>query len=134
MNPSGRERRLSPRFGVRVTCLISLPPEEQSILFPHARVEGHTRDVSESGLGVVVSSIYVGYDCIVDEGRALRLALELPDGAVELEATPAHYLRLDEGGQQSSYLIGMRFTEMNGEDHVRFTAYLRQLADEQGEV
>ncbi|MGB8510827.1 MAG: PilZ domain-containing protein [Pyrinomonadaceae bacterium] len=131
MNPSGRERRLSPRFVVRVACAITLPLEEQSILFPRARLDAYTRDLSESGLGVVVSSIYIGYDCVVDEGRALRLALELPGGTVGLEATAAHYLRLDRGGEEISYLIGMRITEMSGEAHARYAAYLGELAEQE---
>ena len=127
MNPSGRERRLSPRFNASVGCTVSLPAEEQSILFPQARLDGRTRDLSASGIGLVVSSIYIGYDCIVDEGRALDVALDLPAGTVEARATPAHYLRLDRGGEEVSYLIGLRITEMTDQSRARYTEYLGEL-------
>lgn len=123
----GRERRLSPRFGVSLRCAVSLPAEDEDLLFPQARLEGRTRDVSESGIGVVLASIYIGFACIVDEGRALRLALSLPSGAVELHATPAHYVRLDESGEQTSYLLGLRITEMADADRTRYAEYLSTL-------
>ncbi len=129
MPPSGRERRLKPRFNASLRCTLSLPPEERDILFPDAELECRTRDLSESGIGLVASSIYLGYSCIVDEGRALRLELETTGGAlVELATTPAHYLRLDEGGEDASYLIGLRITEAAGEHLHRYLEYLKELS------
>ena len=127
MEQKGRDRRQSPRFGVSLRCAVSLPAEDEDLLFPQARLEGRTRDVSESGLGVVLPSIYIGFACVVDEGRALRLALSLPSGAVEMNATPAHYIRLDESGEQTSYLVGLRITAMGEEDRARYAEYLSTL-------
>jgi hypothetical protein len=127
MEQKGRERRQSPRFGVSLRCAVSLPFEDEDLLFPQARLEGRTRDASESGLGVVLASIYIGFACVVDEGRALRLALSLPSGSVEMQVTPAHYIRLDDRGEQTSYLVGLRITEMADEDRARYAEYLSTL-------
>ncbi|HEV2704434.1 MAG TPA: PilZ domain-containing protein [Pyrinomonadaceae bacterium] len=127
MEQKGRERRQSPRFGVSLRCDVSLPAEDEDLLFPQARLEGRTRDVSESGIGVLLSSIYIGFACVVDEGRALRLALSLPSGSVEMHATPAHYVRLDERGEQTSYLVGLRITEMSDDDRAHYIEYLSTL-------
>ncbi|HEU4593653.1 MAG TPA: PilZ domain-containing protein [Pyrinomonadaceae bacterium] len=126
--PTGRDRRLRPRFNAALRCTLRLPPEDRDILFPHEQLACLTRDLSESGIGLVAPSIYLGYTCVVDEGRALSLSLELPGGpVVTLKTESAHYLRLDRSTPEATYLIGLRITEPAGEDLQRFTAYLSTL-------
>src|SRR5688500_13293598 len=127
--PTGKDRRLRPRFSAALRCTLQLPPEDRDILFPHEQLSCLTRDLSESGIGLVAPSIYLGYTCVVDEGRALSLSLELPDGAhVTLRVASAHYLRLDrDAAAEASYLIGLRLVEPDGEDLERFRQYLSTL-------
>src|SRR5205085_8019721 len=133
MEPSGKERRLKPRFGASLPCSVALAEAERDILFPGEKLDGRTRDLSESGVGVVAHSIYLGYTCILDEGRSLLVTVELPGGAVEMEATPAHYLRLDSGSGEASYLIGLRITSMSDEHRALYRAQLDALSkSEQG--
>lgn len=130
-NKTGKERRLKPRFAADVTCTVSLTEAEHSLLFPNEKLYCRTRDVSESGLGLVSNSIYLGYTCVVDEGRDLVVSLELPSGALELEATPAHYLRLNSNASATAYLIGLRITSISDEGRALYTAFLESLADKQ---
>jgi hypothetical protein len=123
-NQTGRDRRLKPRFAAEVTCTVSLTDAEHSLLFPNEKLHCRTRDVSESGVGVVANSIYLGYTCVVDDGRALLLTLELPEGPVEMEATAAHYLRLDAGSRDASYLIGLRITSIADGQRDLYKSYL----------
>jgi hypothetical protein len=127
MEGSGKERRRRPRFVATLSCSVALIEGERDILFPNEKLECRTRDVSESGVGLAAPSIYLGYTCIVDEGRALNLRLELPDGAVEMETTAAHYLRHDEGGADAIYLIGLRITAMTDEHRALYSSYLDSL-------
>ncbi|MCA1632347.1 MAG: PilZ domain-containing protein [Acidobacteria bacterium] len=128
MEPTGRDRRLKPRYSVALRCTLSLPPEDRDILFPNARLVCRTRDLSESGIGIVADSIYLGYTCVVDEGRALELTLALTGGVVvRLRVASAHYLRLDGDEGEASYLIGLRIDEVEGEDLERFTQHLASL-------
>ncbi len=127
MEPQGKERRLKPRFNVGLPCTVALPEGERDILFPDAALSCRTRDLSETGVGLVAPSIYLGYTCAVDEGRRLLVELELPAGRIEMVATAAHYLRLDRAGEEASYLIGLRISEMSDAAHARFTAYLASL-------
>ena len=126
MEQSGRERRRKPRFNAELPCDVA--PGDAELLFPGDRLECRTRDLSETGVGVVAGSIYVGYTCVVDEGRALRLRLVLPSGEIELETTTAHYLRLDKGGAEPSYLIGLRITSMSDEAGALYKQYLEELS------
>jgi hypothetical protein len=128
MEPKGAERRLKPRFNVSLPCTVALPEGEGDLLFPDALLRCQTRDLSESGVGLEASSIYLGYACIVDEGRPLLLELELPAGRVEMLTTAAHYLRLDRAGEESTYLIGLRITEMSEPARALFNTYLYALA------
>jgi len=128
MEPHGKERRLKPRFNVSLPCALALPEGERDPLFPDAVLRCRTRDLSETGVGLVAGSIYVGYTCVVDEGRALRLRLVLPSGEIELETTTAHYLRLDKGGAEPSYLIGLRITSMSDDARALYTQYLEELS------
>lgn len=127
MEPEGKERRLKPRFNVSLPCAITLPEGEAGILFPDAALRCRTRDLSETGVGLVASSIYLGYTCVVDEGRPLLLELELPAGPIEVLTTAAHYLRLDRAGEESSYLIGLRISEMSDSAGALFADYLASL-------
>ena len=133
MEHSGKERRLKPRFGLDVPCSVALAESERDLLFPGEKLDCRTRDLSESGVGLVSPSIYLGYTCVLDEGRSLAVTLELPGGRVEMEATPAHYLRLDSGGGEASYLIGLRITSMSEEHRALYLAQLEALSkSEQG--
>lgn len=125
---SGRERRLSPRFDVVLECSVRLPDEERSsgLLFPDAELRARTRDVSETGLGLVAASIYIGYDCVVDAGRTLLVTLEAPCGQVELQATTVHYTRLDAAGEDASYALGLRITGVNDDSRALYTELLRE--------
>jgi hypothetical protein len=126
MEQSGKERRLKPRFNAELPCDIA--PGDAQLLFPGERLECRTRDLSESGIGVVAGSIYVGYTCVVDEGRALHVRLALPAGEIGMEATSAHYIRLDSGAAEPAYLIGLRITSMSEEDGTLYNNYLEELS------
>ncbi|MFL6283952.1 MAG: PilZ domain-containing protein [Pyrinomonadaceae bacterium] len=127
---SGRERRRKPRFAADVTCTVALTDAEHSLLFPNEKLHCRTRDVSESGVGLVANSIYLGYTCVVDEGRALLLRLELASGPVEMETTAAHYLRLDASARATTYLIGLRITSIAEDQHAIYRSFLDSLGKE----
>jgi hypothetical protein len=129
----GRERRLSPRFDASLDCEITLPEEERSsdLLFPGANLRGRTRDVSLSGIGLVVPSIYIGYDCIIDQGRTLVVTLATPSGVVTMRATSVHYIRQDTAGAvEPTYLLGLRITGMSDAARSTYTGLLKQLSGE----
>ena len=128
INQRGRERRLKPRFSADVTCTVALTDAEHDLLFPNEKLHCRTRDVSEAGLGLVANSIYLGYTCVVDEGRALVVTLELPSGSVEMEATAMHYLRLDAAAaRDTSYLIGLRIIDIAEDQRALYKAFLESL-------
>jgi c-di-GMP-binding flagellar brake protein YcgR len=127
---TGRERRHEPRYTVSLPCSIALPATERDILFPNERLECRTRDLSESGVGLLAPSIYLGYACIVDEGRALELTVELPAATLRMRATAAHYLRLGGDETEASYVVGLRILEMSEPERAALHSFLNSLAEE----
>lgn len=87
---------------------------------------GFTRDISETGLALVVPSLRSGDRYLVDEGCTLRIVLlDLPAGEVEIYCTPVRYLELDQPG--SGHLIGVQITEMSDDDRARLLQFLKTL-------
>jgi hypothetical protein len=106
-------RRRAPRHQVRLAVFVSLLDSTPGAP-PAGGVAGHTRDASESGLGVVLPAIRLGGRYLVGEGVTLRLTLKLGEQSARLYGTPVRYERLDEGqdGQiDPGFLLGIHLHE-----------------------
>jgi hypothetical protein len=87
---------------------------------------GFTRDISETGLALIVPSLRVGDRYLVDEGCTLRVVLlDLPAGEVEIFCTPRRYEELP--GTETGHLIGVEITEMSESDRSRLLLFLKTL-------
>jgi hypothetical protein len=92
-----------------------------------ASIEGHTVDISTTGLGLIVPAIRVGEHYLVGEERSLHLLLELPDEPVNMNVVPVRYESLEEEATESGYIIGVRLVEMSAADRKRFVQYVEGL-------
>lgn len=90
-------------------------------------LDGHTLDLSATGLALVVPAITLGEHHLVGENRGLNVKLELPTGVVELQVTPVRYESLAEHETETGYLIGVIIAEMTEEDRAKFAAYVSSL-------
>lgn len=126
---SGMERRLHPRYSADLRCALSLPEDESDLFFARDEMRCRTRDLSEAGVGLLAPSIYLGYTCVVDQGRTLLLSLDLPHATVRMEVTPAHYVRLGGASDEESggYVVGLRITSMSDADRALYVAHLEEL-------
>jgi len=120
-------RRRAPRRKVRLAVFVSLLDATPGAP-PAGGVAGHTRDASESGLGVALPVIRLGGRYLVGEGVTLRLTLKLGERSARLYGTPVRYERLEEGedGQTDpGFLLGIRLHEDG--DRALFMEYLKGL-------
>lgn len=92
-------------------------------------MEGHTSDLSASGLSLIVPAITLGEHHLVGENRSLNLKLELPEGPIELQVKPVRYESLEEDETESGYLIGVQIGRMSDEDRAKFMNYVSMLLD-----
>lgn len=70
---------------------------------------GHTRDLSTSGLGIVIPAADIG-PRHSGESLPARVKVTLPGGGLEVEAEAVHWAPLGEMGLGSGVLIGVRVT------------------------
>ena len=122
-------RRHCKRVRARLSFTLSLSDPRVSSngarRLPH--LEGHTLDVSSTGLALVVPAIRIGEHYLVGSERRLHVKLDLPSGPVEMMLTPVRYESLDEGQEETGYLIGARIAEMADSDRASFEAYVTKL-------
>jgi hypothetical protein len=123
-------RRRAKRYRVRLALSVSLLDvkvvAESAIARRPPKIEGHTRDLSATGIGLVVPTIRVGEYYLTGQGRRLLLTLELPTGPLSIHVHPVRYEQLDEGSTETGYIIGAQITEMSDADRARFNAYLEE--------
>jgi len=87
-------------------------------------LDGHTLDVSTTGLALIVPAIRIGEHYLAGTDRKLYLKLELPTGPVEMKVTPVRYESLED---ESGYLIGARISEMSSTDRASFDSYVAKV-------
>jgi len=123
------DRRSAPRRPLRLACAVRLHDPRRdadgarAAAAPH--VEAYTRDLSLTGLALVVPAIRIGERYLTD--TPLRLVLQHPTGPLELTAQPVRYEQLSADAGERGYLLGLRITEMAPADRARFEKHLRQL-------
>ena len=132
LRPLVGERRLLPRYRTRRTARLfdtTVPDPAGQGLRPLLPMVGYTRDISETGLAIVVTSDSLGghHDDLV--GRELRILLDLPDGLTQLLGTVVRGLPIDGEKSGTSYLIGVRITQMDDRawtDMVRYILNIKK--------
>src|ERR1043166_1839016 len=123
-------RRHSKRVRARLNFSLSLSDSRASTNGSRRlpALNGHTLDVSATGLALIVPAIRIGEHYLAGSDRRLYIKLELPAGPVEMKVSSVRYESLDD---ESGYLIGARIIEMSASDRATFEKYI-QAADERG--
>jgi hypothetical protein len=93
------------------------------------RLSGYTRDVSATGLALVVSAIRVGGKYITGSNQTLQITLKLPTGPVEVYGAPVRYGPFEEDATDRGYLIGIQIARMSVTHRSNFNAYLETLSN-----
>jgi hypothetical protein len=128
------QRRRSPRFKtqLRARLLFSVMLSEETSAGRAAgrlHLVGHTKDISELGLALVVPIAEIDERYLTSEHSKLQLELYLPGGALKITARPVHYKQLDTDASESvfseGYLIGAEITKVS--DRALFIEYLSTL-------
>ena len=122
------DRRRAPRHGLRVPFNLSLIGVKSNANDAQRStvLEGYTRDVSATGLALILPVIRIGEHYLMGEGRTLRITLQFPTGPLQLDAVPVRYERLDEDETEKGYLVGVQITEITDDDRARFNKGMRE--------
>lgn len=122
------DRRRSPRKHLRLPCAVTLhEPHATGALRPSRAytLEGTTRDLSASGVALILPAVRAGERYLTD--AELRLVLEHPTGPLTMIVRPVRYEQLPPEGAERGYLVGARIIRMDEEARARYEAHLRQL-------
>ncbi len=120
------DRRRATRKNARLSFTLSLvgPAVKLNGSRQSASLKGHTLDVSMKGIALVVPTILLGEHHLIGENRKIKVQLELPKGAVEMQVLPIRYESLEEHKTETGYLIGAKIVEMAETDRERFAEYV----------
>lgn len=124
------ERRRAKRQQTRLLFSISVASSAKSLNGTKRTIsmKGHTMDISETGLALIVPAITLGEHHLVGENRSLNVRLELPVGPIEIKAKPVRYESLEDHESETGYLIGVQIASMSEEDSAKFGAFSSTLA------
>ena len=116
-------RRHSKRVRARLNFTLSLSDPRVNMNGSRRlpTLNGHTMDVSLTGLALIVPAIRIGEHYLAGADRKLYVKLELPGGPVEMKVVTVRYENLDDG---SGYLIGARILEMSDAERKSFQNYV----------
>ncbi len=119
-------RRRARRYEVRLPFKLSLVSVSKNLngMRRVSVMNGHTLDLSAHGLALIVPKITLDEHHLVGENRSFNISLELPDGAIDLKATPVRYERLEEDTNDTGYLIAVKITSMMDGDRDRWDNFL----------
>lgn len=123
-----KDRRKSPRLGVRLVLTISVLRKANSNGSSQVSrsMKGHTRDISAKGLGMLLPQVHLGGYHLAAEGRELHVMLELPDGPMAMIVLPRRYEMLDEPELGCNYVIGATIVELSDQERMRLESFIRQ--------
>jgi hypothetical protein len=119
-------RRHSRRVRARLSFTLSLSDPRASTNGSRRlpALNGHTLDVSSTGLALIVPAIRIGEHYLAGSDRRLYIKLDLPSGPVEMKVASVRYESLED---ESGYLIGTRIVEMSDSDRASFEKYVGKL-------
>jgi hypothetical protein len=131
-------RRAAPRYATHLEAALILSisvGESKNRKTTNAdaplRLAGYTRDISDSGLALIVPAIHISGQYLTTPNRTLELIIKLPDGPVQLQATPVRYSPLYEDAKDTGYIIGVQIKHMSEADRARYNAHLATLTIEE---
>jgi hypothetical protein len=89
-------------------------------------LDGHTLDISRTGVALIVPAIRIGEHYLAGADRKLHVKLEMPTGPVEMKVSTVRYESLEESHEETGYLIGARISEMSDQDRATYDRYITQ--------
>lgn len=117
------------RHDMRLPLSVSLlDAKTMTISEPYSTaMTGYLRDISKTGLALVVPSIRFGNRFLLSGHDPLRVIVELPDGTINIQVAPVRYDRVHEEQGERQYLIGARIMEITNSDREHLIRYIQQM-------
>ena len=123
---AGSDRRAAERYHLeeRLTVGVERPNVGGRPSNLPTVIYGYTRDVSETGLALVLPELNVGGYHFAVPGRSMRIRLKLPGGPIEIQV---EYVRHAELEGEAGHLVGVRILQMSREARSGYHYFLKSL-------
>jgi hypothetical protein len=118
------------RYDMSLPLSVSLLDQKKSALsvLPSLEMSGHLRDISKTGLSLILPSMRFGDRFLITGHYPLRVMVELPNRVVSIQVAPVRYDKLkEEQSSERKYLVGARITQMTETDREHLTDYIQQM-------
>lgn len=102
----------------RVTGKLQMPIDDLSIT-------GETKDLSKTGIALIVPAIRLREYYLVGEDRTLNAELDLPNGKVKMQIVGQRYEQVGKHISTSNYLIGAKILSMTDDNREAYETFLR---------
>lgn len=128
-NRSVSKSVVSPRHEHEVPIKISFVPDRTTgklkMSADSFSIIGETKDLSKTGIALIVPAIRVQEYYLVGEGRTLNAELDLPSGKVKMQVVGQRYEQVGEHISTSRYLIGAHILSMTDDNREAYETFLR---------
>ncbi len=91
---------------------------------PPRTLIGYTRDISQTGLSLIVTSSNISDFERCDVDCMLKIKLSLPQGIAEMDCKVVRSEWIDADDPGKGYFIGVNIADIQEADRTRFTDYL----------
>ncbi|MEO8648956.1 MAG: PilZ domain-containing protein [Acidobacteriota bacterium] len=122
------ERRASVRRKFNVPLKVCFAPADNPMKIKapcdDSFLSGETIDMSETGIGFMVSSIRIKEKYLVGQERILNIELDLAGKRVIMRVLGKRYERVGIHLSAEKYLIGALITEMSDDDRAAYEHFL----------
>ena len=117
-------RITAPRKKLCVPATICLDPHQKA----NAKtlyIKGETKDLSKSGVAIIIPTIRLCEKYLVGENRSIYAEFDLPNGKVKMELIGCRYEQLGIHDSVATYLIGARIQQISEADRALYDDYLK---------
>lgn len=122
------ERRASMRRKYSIPVKVCFAPASNPMKLKapcdHSFLSGETLDLSETGIGFMVSSIRIKEKYLVGQERILNLELDLAGKRVVMRVLGKRYERVGIHLSTEKYLVGATIVEMDDNDRAAYEHFL----------
>jgi hypothetical protein len=134
LNKRRHALRLGARFEARLPFLVTLLGTEkgsQKGLPDTPALVGFTRNLSETGMTLLLPSMRIGNAYLTDAESYLEVKLELPGGAVAIRTASVRFEQLPRREAGCAYLLAVRIVNMQNDERDRYVAYLKTIGSKE---
>ena len=117
-------RLTAPRIKLRVPVTICLDSEKNATA-KTLYIRGETKDLSKSGVAMIVPNIRICEKYLVGEDRTIYAELDLPNGKIKMQLVGCRYEQLGIHDSIATYLIGARISTISEADRTLYEEYLK---------